>query len=126
MTRCGIDTSSISDTAQTLARQGKTALYFARESWLLGLIAVADVVKPDSAAAIKTLRETGREVVLLTGDNETTAQAIARQVGVSRVIAQVLPTDKAACVKKLQKEGRCTVMVGDGINDAPALSLIHI
>lgn len=122
MTRCGIDTSSISDTAQTLARQGKTALYFARESWLLGLIAVADVVKPDSAAAIKTLRETGREVVLLTGDNETTAQAIARQVGVSRVIAQVLPTDKAACVKKLQKEGRCTVMVGDGINDAPALA----
>ena len=122
MTRCGIDTSSISDTAQTLARQGKTALYFARESRLLGLIAVADVVKPDSAAAIKTLRETGREVVLLTGDNETTAQAIAGQVGVSRVIAQVLPTDKAACVEKLQKEGRCTVMVGDGINDAPALA----
>jgi len=122
MTRCGIDTSSISDTAQTLARQGKTALYFARESRLLGLIAVADVVKPDSAAAIKTLRETGREVVLLTGDNETTAQAIARQVGVSRVIAQVLPTDKADCVEKLQKEGRCTVMVGDGINDAPALA----
>lgn len=122
MTRCVIDTSSISDTAQTLARQGKTALYFARESRLLGLIAVADVVKPDSAAAIKTLRETGREVVLLTGDNETTAQAIARQVGVSRVIAQVLPTDKAECVEKLQKEGRCTVMVGDGINDAPALA----
>ena len=122
MTRFGIDTSSISDTAQTLARQGKTALYFARESRLLGLIAVADVVKPDSAAAIKTLRETGREVVLLTGDNETTAQAIARQVGVSRVIAQVLPTDKADCVEKLQKEGRCTVMVGDGINDAPALA----
>lgn len=122
MTRCGIDTSSISDTAQTLARQGKTALYFARESRLLGLIAVADVVKPDSAAAIKTLRETGREVVLLTGDNETTAQAIAGQVGVSWVIAQVLPTDKAACVEKLQKEGRCTVMVGDGINDAPALA----
>lgn len=122
MTRCGIDTSSISDTAQILARQGKTALYFARESRLLGLIAVADVVKPDSAAAIKTLRETGREVVLLTGDNETTAQAIARQVGVSRVIAQVLPTDKADCVEKLQKEGRCTVMVGDGINDAPALA----
>ena len=122
MTRCGIDTSSISDTAQTLARQGKTALYFARDTRLLGLIAVADVVKPDSAAAIKALRETGREVVLLTGDNETTAQAIAGQVGVSRVIAQVLPTDKAECVEKLQKEGRCTVMVGDGINDAPALA----
>ena len=122
MTRCGVDTQAVSDTAQALAEQGKTALYFARETQLLGLIAVADVVKPDSAAAIKTLQAAGREVVLLTGDNETTAQAIARQVGVERVLAQVLPTDKAACVEKLQKEGRCTVMVGDGINDAPALA----
>ena len=122
MTRCGVDTQAVSDTAQALAEQGKTALYFARETQLLGLIAVADVVKPDSAAAIKTIQAAGREVVLLTGDNETTAQAIARQVGVERVLAQVLPTDKAACVEKLQKEGRCTVMVGDGINDAPALA----
>ena len=122
MTRCGVDTQAVSDTAQALAEQGKTALYFARETQLLGLIAVADVVKPDSAAAIKALQAAGREVVLLTGDNETTAQAIARQVGVERVLAQVLPTDKAACVEKLQKEGRCTVMVGDGINDAPALA----
>ncbi len=122
MTRCGVDTRAVSDTARTLAQQGKTALYFARETRLLGLIAVADVVKPDSAAAIDALRSAGREVVLLTGDNETTARAIARQVGVERVLAQVLPTDKAACVEKLQSEGRCTVMVGDGINDAPALA----
>ncbi len=122
MTRCGVDTQAVSGTARTLAEQGKTALYFARENHLLGLIAVADVVKPDSTAAIAALRSAGREVVLLTGDNETTAQAIARQVGVERVLAQVLPTDKAACVEKLQSEGRCTVMVGDGINDAPALA----
>ena len=108
--------------AEALAAQGKTALYFAREGELLGLIAVADVVKPDSAAAIKALQESGHEVVLLTGDNQVTAEAIARQVGVQRVLAQVLPTDKAACVESLQKEGRCTVMVGDGINDAPALA----
>ncbi len=122
MTQCGVDTAAVQEEARALARQGKTALYFARDTRLLGLIAVADVVKPDSAAAIKALQAAGREVVLLTGDNETTAQAIAKQVGVSRVIAQVLPTDKAACVEKLQKEGRCTVMVGDGINDAPALA----
>ena len=122
MTRCGVDTAAVQEQARALARQGKTALYFARDTRLLGLIAVADVVKPDSAAAITALQAAGREVVLLTGDNETTAQAIAKQVGVSRVIAQVLPTDKAACVEKLQKEGRCTVMVGDGINDAPALA----
>ena len=122
MTRCGVDTQAVSDMARTLAQQGKTALYFARESRLLGLIAVADVVKPDSAAAIAALRSAGREVVLLTGDNETTARAIARQVGVERVLAQVLPADKADCVAKLQKEGRCTAMVGDGINDAPALA----
>ena len=122
MTRCGVDTRAVSDMARTLAQQGKTALYFAREARLLGLIAVADVVKPDSAAAIAALRSAGREVVLLTGDNETTARAIARQVGVERVLAQVLPADKADCVVKLQKEGRCTAMVGDGINDAPALA----
>ena len=122
MTQCGVDTTAVQEQARALARQGKTALYFARDTRLLGLVAVADVVKPDSAAAIKALQAAGREVVLLTGDNETTAQAIAEQVGVSRVIAQVLPTDKAACVEKLQKEGRCTVMVGDGINDAPALA----
>ncbi len=110
------------DQAKTLASQGKTALYFAREGELLGFIAVADVVKADSRAAIEALRETGREVVLLTGDNQVTAEAIAEQVGVGRVLAQVLPTDKAACVEKLQKEGLCTIMVGDGINDAPALT----
>ena len=122
MESIGTSTDAVQERAEILAAQGKTALYFAREGELLGLIAVADVVKPDSAAAIKALQESGHEVVLLTGDNQVTAEAIARQVGVQRVLAQVLPTDKAACVESLQKEGRCTVMVGDGINDAPALA----
>ena len=122
MKSIGASAEPVQMQAEALAAQGKTALYFAREGELLGLIAVADVVKPDSAAAIKALQESGHEVVLLTGDNQVTAEAIARQVGVQRVLAQVLPTDKAACVESLQKEGRCTVMVGDGINDAPALA----
>ena len=122
MESIGTSTDAVQERAEILAAQGKTALYFAREGELLGLIAVADVVKPDSAAAIKALQGSGHEVVLLTGDSQVTAEAIARQVGVQRVLAQVLPTDKAACVESLQKEGRCTVMVGDGINDAPALA----
>ena len=97
-------------------------LYFADDDRLLGVIAVADVVKPDSAAAIAALQNSGHEVVLLTGDNQRTAQAIAWQVGIQRVQAQVLPTDKARCVEQLQQEGKLTVMVGDGINDAPALA----
>ncbi|MBE6939632.1 MAG: heavy metal translocating P-type ATPase [Ruminococcaceae bacterium] len=107
---------------EELAEEGKTPLYFADDTRLLGLIAVADTVKPDSAAAIAALQEMGRQVVLLTGDNQRTAQAIARQVGVERVLAQVLPQEKAACVEKLQAEGKLVAMVGDGINDAPALA----
>ena len=121
MTLIGAGTSALADAAALLAAQGKTPLYFAEEHRLLGVIAVADVVKPDSAAAIAALRRSGCEVVLLTGDNQRTAEAIARQVGVDRVIAQVLPQDKARCIEELQKEGRLVAMVGDGVNDAPAL-----
>ena len=121
MTLIGAGTSALADAAAQLAAQGKTPLYFAEEQQLLGVIAVADVVKPDSAAAIAALRRSGCEVVLLTGDNQRTAEAIARQVGVDRVIAQVLPQDKARCIEELQKEGRLVAMVGDGVNDAPAL-----
>ena len=117
----GAGVSVLRSAAEELAAQGKTPLYFAEEHRPLGVVAVADVVKPDSAAAIAALRRGGCEVVLLTGDNQRTAEAIARQVGVDRVIAQVLPQDKARCIQELQREGRLVAMVGDGVNDAPAL-----
>ena len=120
MAAVSVDVSAVAQ-AEALAADGKTPLYIAAGGRLLGVIAVADVVKPDSAAAIDALRQNGCQVVLLTGDNRRTAEAIARQVGVDRVIAQVLPQDKAKCVADLQKEGRKVAMVGDGINDAPAL-----
>ena len=117
----GVDIAPFAPQAGRWADDGKTVLYFAEEGRLLGLIAVADTVKPDSAAAIAALKQRDCRVVLLTGDNARTANAIARQVGVDQVISQVLPQDKAACVARLQQEGRLVAMVGDGVNDAPAL-----
>ncbi len=104
-----------------LADEGKTPMYVAIAGELAGIIAVADVVKQSSADAIKKLQEMGIEVVMITGDNVKTAAAIAKRVGIDRVLAEVLPRDKANEVKKLQEEGRKVAMVGDGINDAPAL-----
>ncbi len=121
MEKKGMEIAGFSAQADAWAAEGKTVLYFAREGQLLGVAAVADTVKPDSAAAIAALRRSGCRVVLLTGDNQRTADAIGRQVGVDQVIAQVLPQDKAACVARLQQEGRLVAMVGDGVNDAPAL-----
>ena len=117
----GVDIVPFSHQSETWANDGKTVLYFAQQGRALGMLAVADTVKPDSAAAIAALKRSGCRVVLLTGDNTQTANAIARQVGVDQVIAQVLPQDNAACVEKLQKDGQLVAMVGDGINDAPAL-----
>lgn len=105
-----------------LAAEGKTPLYFASDGTLLGLIAVMDLVKADSAAAIAQMKKDGLEVVMLTGDHALTAQAVAKQVGVDRVISQVLPADKEKEVRRLQEEGKKVAMVGDGINDAPALA----
>ena len=121
MRQSGVDIDALSAQAETWANDGKTVLYFAQQGRALGMLAVADTVKPDSAAAIAALKRSGCRGVLLTGDNTQTANAIARQVGVDQVIAQVLPQDKAACVEKLQKEDQLVAMVGDGINDAPAL-----
>ena len=121
MRQNGVPIDAFSAQAETWANDGKTVLYFAQQGRALGMLAVADTVKPDSAAAIAALKRSGCRVVLLTGDNTQTANAIARQVGVDQVIAQVLPQDKAACVEKLQTEGQLVAMVGDGINDAPAL-----
>jgi Cu2+-exporting ATPase len=107
--------------SQTLASSGKTPLFFEEDGKLLGIIAVADVIKEDSAQAVKELQKMGIEVVMLTGDNERTAKAIGEQAGVDRVIAGVLPSGKEEVIRNLQKRGK-TAMVGDGINDAPALT----
>ena len=110
------------DERAAFARAGKTPLFFARNGELAGTIAVADQVKPTSAAAIRALGELGVETVMLTGDNALTAEAIARRVGIDRVIADVMPADKERHVRELEDAGATVAMVGDGINDSPALA----
>lgn len=117
-----VDTSTLMDQYDKLASQGKTPLYFVRAGELLGCIAVADTVKPTSKEAIGKLQAMGLRVLMVTGDNRSTAEAIRTQVGVDEAVAQVLPQDKEAVVRKLQQEGHIVAMVGDGINDAPALA----
>ncbi len=111
--------------SDALSEEGKTPLFFVKDNQLIGMIAVADVIKKDSALAIRQLQNMGIEVVMLTGDNEKTANAIGKQAGVDKVIAGVLPNQKEAVVQKLQKRGK-VAMVGDGINDAPALTSADI
>ena len=111
----------LQEAAENLAQAGKTPLFFAQGKQLLGIIAVADVIKKDSPQAIQELRNMGIQVVMLTGDNERTAQAIAKQAGVDHVVAGVLPDGKEAVIRKLKEHGK-VAMVGDGINDAPALT----
>ena len=111
--------------AQRLAEEGKTPLFFAKDGKLIGIIAVADVIKEDSPQAVKELQNMGIRVVMLTGDNERTAKAIGREAGVDEVIAGVLPDGKESVIRKLQEQGK-VAMVGDGINDAPALTRADI
>ena len=116
-----ISLEGFEEESDRLADEGKTPMYIARSGQIAGIIAVADVVKANSAQAIGQLKAMGLEVVMITGDNSKTAQAIAGQVGIDRAIAEVLPQDKSSRVRQLQAEGKKVAMVGDGINDAPAL-----
>ena len=117
-----IELGDFAEKGETLSGEGKTPLYFAGEGKALGVVAVADTVKPTSRAAIEAFGQMGVDVVMLTGDNKRTAAAIQKQLGIGRVVAEVLPQDKEREVAKLQEQGRKVAMVGDGINDAPALT----
>ena len=126
MAEVGVDTLHFADIATELANNGKTPLYFAQGNELLGIIAVADTVKPTSKEAIAKLRKLNIKTIMLTGDNKLTAEAIHRQVGLDEVIAELLPEDKELIIRKLQEQGHKVAMVGDGINDAPALARANV
>jgi Cu+-exporting ATPase len=122
MEEAGVSLGHFPSQAEALAAQGKTPLYFADDTQVLGLVAVADTPKPTSAAAVSAFRQLGLDVVMLTGDNHRTADAIGKELGVTQVMAEVLPQDKESKIRQLQSQGKKVAMVGDGINDAPALA----
>jgi P-type E1-E2 ATPase len=118
----GIALDGLEQRATSLAAAGQTPMYVAVDGRAAGLVAVADRIKPGARDAVRALQDLGIEVAMLTGDNRRTAEAVAREVGIGRVFAEVLPLDKAQHVKQLQDEGKYVAMVGDGVNDAPALA----
>jgi Cu+-exporting ATPase len=122
----GIDPGAAEQVMTRLEQEGKTAMLVGVDGEIVGVVAVADTLRPEAGEAIKSLSEEGVRVVLLTGDNQRTAQAIAGQLGIDRVIAEVLPGDKAKVVQELQQQGQVVAMVGDGVNDAPALAAADI
>lgn len=124
--RQGISTEAAEEHLIRLEADGKTAMLVGVDDRLVGVIAVADTIKPEAAEAVAALKASGIKVVLLSGDNHRTAEAVARQVGIERVIAEVLPDDKVAVIRQLQSEGQVVAMVGDGVNDAPALATADI
>lgn len=122
MTQLGIELGPLSEKARALAAEGQTVMFVVIDDKLAGLLSVADPIKDSTSEAIAALHEAGIRIIMLTGDSQTTADAVARNLGIDDVIAEVLPDQKVAAVKKLQSEGRCVAMAGDGINDAPALA----
>jgi len=122
----GHDLGSLEDQAESLAHEGKTPMFVVVDGLVAGIIGVADVLKQDSEAAVRGLESLGLDVYMITGDNRRTAEAIGRQAGIGNVLAEVLPEHKARAVKELQAAGKVVAMVGDGINDAPALAQADI
>jgi Cu2+-exporting ATPase len=118
----GVSLDGLDDQAEVLADQGKTATFIAVDGQPAGLVALADQPRPTAKAAITRLKDLGLQVVMISGDNQRTADAIGHQLGIDRIFAQVLPRDKANYIKRLQDEGQRVAMVGDGVNDAPALA----
>jgi Cu+-exporting ATPase len=126
MEAVGADASGLSDVADAARRKGQTAMLVAIDGRAAGLIAVADRIKETTPRAIAALHEEGLRIVMLTGDNEVTARAVAAELGIDEVIAEVLPADKQAAIRRLQAEGRTVAMAGDGVNDAPALAAADV
>ena len=124
--RAGVDTGPLAAEAEKLRADGATAIFVAVDGKAAGVIAIADPVKASTPAALEALRADGIRIVMLTGDNRTTAAAIARRLGITEIEAEVLPDQKSAVVDKLQREGRVVAMAGDGVNDAPALAAADV
>jgi Cu+-exporting ATPase len=122
----GYEPGELGVAAETMAAAGKTPMFVVLEGKVAGVIGVADVIKADSVAAVREMQKMGLQVVMLTGDNRQTAEAVAKQAGITEVLAEVLPERKAQAVKDLQAAGKVVAMVGDGINDAPALAQADI
>jgi P-type Cu+ transporter len=126
MSDLGVDISQLSGTAEGFRSDGQTAMFVAEGGRAIGLIGVADPIKSSTSEAIRTLHDEGIRIVMLTGDSQTTAKAVAGKLGIDDVIAEVLPDQKVDVVKRLQTEGRFVAMAGDGINDAPALAQAQV
>ena len=126
MKKNNIETKDIEERIKKLEEMGKTTVIVAINKKIVGLIGIADTLKKHSKSAVRELRKMGLSVIMITGDNERTARSIAKQVGIDDVMADVLPKDKAKKIKELQKQGRIVGMIGDGINDAPALAKANI
>ncbi|MGE3702981.1 MAG: copper-translocating P-type ATPase, partial [Hyphomicrobiaceae bacterium] len=126
MTEGGIDTAALSSAADEMRKEGATAIFVAIDGKSAGIIAIADPIKASTPAAIAALKETGIHVVMLTGDNRTTAEAVAAKLGIDQIEAEVLPEDKSKIVERFRKDGRVVAMAGDGVNDAPALAAADV